>query len=146
MSVLLKCVKVGGRLRVHITSPEYFTDHYCQFPKAIRVENAVYQVPLSDVAFVMQTSRGAFYRIKRNNIRIVSNDSPTTTTATAPVRRVFQDEAENDCAICLSEPKHYIFGPCGHFYVCRSCADQLALCPICRSYITSKADFRMLQN
>lgn len=141
MSVILECVKVGNKLRVRIISPNYFNDHNCQFPRAIRIENTLYEVPAADVTLVTNGRNKAFYRIKRSNICIV-RDVPTPTRDF----KVFQDCEEDDCAICLSEQKHYVFGPCGHFYMCRSCANHLKLCPICRSNIDFKVDFHTLKN
>lgn len=143
MSVLLKCIKIGGKLRIRIISHNYFNDHNCQFPRAIRLENALYEVPAVDVTLVTQSRNRAFYRIKRANIRIVTDESHTSTLSRN--FKIFQDYDENDCAICLTERKHYVFGPCGHFYVCQTCAEQLKLCPICRANIDFKVDFRALQ-
>lgn len=145
MSVLLKCVKVGSKLRVRIISPNYYNDHNCQFPRSIRIENALYEVPASDVTLITSITMEhyiSFYRIKPHNIRIVTNETHTLTRDL----KVFQDEGEDDCVICLSNRKQYVFGPCGHFYVCKSCVDQLNQCPICRSKICFKADFQTLQN
>lgn len=145
MSVILNCVKVGNKLRIRIISPNYFNEHNCRFPRAIRIENTLYEVPAADVTLITHGGNNkAFYRIKRSNICIVRDDDPPITPATD--FKVFQDYEEDDCAICLSERKHYVFGPCGHFYVCRSCVNQLKLCPICRSNIDFKVDFHTLKN
>lgn len=143
MSVILKCVKIDNKLRIRIISPNYFNDHNCQFPRAIRIENALYEVPSADVTLITRGGNKAFYRIKRSNICIVRDDPADT-----PARdfKVFQDYEVDDCVICLSERKHYVFGPCGHFYVCRSCVNQLKLCPICRANIDFKVDFHTLKN
>lgn len=143
MSVILKCVKIGNKLRVRIISPNYFNDHNCQFPRAIRIENTLYEVPATDVTLISQGGNKVFYRIKRSNICIIRDDLPFTP---ATDFKVFQDINEDDCAICLSERKYYVFGPCGHFYVCRTCVDQLKVCPFCRSNIDFKVDFNTLKN
>lgn len=138
-SVRLKCVKINNKLRVRIVSPGYFNEHNCQFPRAIRKENTLYEVPTADVSLVTRGGNKAFYRIKHPNIRIVNEDR-------LPLEdfKVYQDD--NECAVCLSEQKQYVFGLCGHFYVCRSCANQLQLCPMCRSKIEFKVDFNTLRN
>lgn len=145
MPVLLKCVKVGSKLRVRIISPNYYyNNHNCQFPRAIRIENTLYEVPASDVTLINVVGRNgckSFYRIKCTNISIV-DELPRY----ARNFKVFQDETEDECVICLSDRKQYVFGPCGHFYVCRSCVNRLELCPICRSKIEFKVDFQTLQN
>ncbi len=57
--------------------------------------------------------------------------------------RVFEDETEPDCCICLYEPKALIIVPCGHFCICRGCCLKLKAsfggnkCPLCRNEITS---------
>ena len=69
MSVRLKCVLEGKKLRIKIISPGYSSHANCMFPKSIRVENREYEVPISDV--VMTDTKGQFfYRIKKNNIKI----------------------------------------------------------------------------
>lgn len=146
MSVILKCVKVDSKLRIRIVSPNYFNEHNCQFPRAIRVENTLYEVPASDVRLINNGFYRSFYRIKRKNIHIIDEADDIPSTSAMRGLRVFQDEDEVDCAICLSEPKHYVFGPCGHFHVCRLCANQIKQCPICRSNIAFKIDFRSLKN
>lgn len=141
MSVLLKCFKINNKLRIRIISPGYFNEHNCQFPRAVRIENTLYEVPIGDVSLVTSGGNKAFYRIKRANIRIVSEDH-------TPARdfKVFQDQGDDDCVVCMSEEKHYVFGPCGHFYVCKQCANKLKSCPICRSNIDFKVDYNTLRN
>jgi len=39
------------------------------------------------------------------------------------------------CKICYDEPMTVLFRPCGHLLTCRSCAQQLSNCPICRQSI-----------
>ena len=46
------------------------------------------------------------------------------------------DDEEATCKVCLFEPKDTLLMPCGHFCVCKGCADLLKqktpLCPMCR--------------
>ena len=42
------------------------------------------------------------------------------------------------CKICYSLDMCILFRPCGHLLTCRSCADQLSNCPICRCPIFEK--------
>lgn len=36
------------------------------------------------------------------------------------------------CIVCFENPKECAIVPCGHFCVCKVCADRLDYCPICR--------------
>ncbi|XP_046448570.1 baculoviral IAP repeat-containing protein 7-B-like [Daphnia pulex] len=42
------------------------------------------------------------------------------------------------CKICYSHDMSILFRPCGHLLTCKSCADQLSHCPICRCPIFEK--------
>ncbi len=42
------------------------------------------------------------------------------------------------CKICYSLDMSVLFRPCGHLLTCKSCADQLSNCPICRCPIFEK--------
>ena len=46
------------------------------------------------------------------------------------------DDEEGTCKVCLFEPKDTLLMPCGHFCVCKDCANALKekspLCPMCR--------------
>jgi len=33
-------------------------------------------------------------------------------------------EAERECVVCMSEPRHFRFGECGHSALCRGCMDS----------------------
>ncbi len=33
-------------------------------------------------------------------------------------------EAERECVVCMSEPRHFSFGECGHSALCRGCMDS----------------------
>ncbi|XP_052695446.1 E3 ubiquitin-protein ligase cblA-like [Crassostrea angulata] len=44
-------------------------------------------------------------------------------------------EEENQCKICLDSEMDTLFEPCGHLCTCRSCANMLRVCPICRNHI-----------
>ncbi|XP_037119911.1 E3 ubiquitin-protein ligase MYLIP-A-like [Syngnathus acus] len=39
------------------------------------------------------------------------------------------------CMLCCEEQINAAFCPCGHLVCCRTCADQLQLCPVCRSEV-----------
>jgi hypothetical protein len=42
------------------------------------------------------------------------------------------------CKVCLSAQVMVTFRPCGHLATCQTCADKLAICPICRSGISDR--------
>ena len=44
MSVKLKCIKDGGKLRVRPISGSYDREKNCKFPKNLRVEGAIFEV------------------------------------------------------------------------------------------------------
>jgi hypothetical protein len=128
MIVTLICVKEGSRLRVKILSDGYIKNANCQFPRSIREEGAIYHV---DSEYVnLHTSRGRyFYSVKKlSEITIVSNHPINLT--------IYENEEETECVICVSSLKDTVFVPCGHYYCCSSCSQQLDKCPICRSVLT----------
>lgn len=140
ISVRLKCVKEGNKLRVRIISPGYNPRANCQFPRAIRIEGREYIVPAADIAF--SNTRGKFfYRVKRKNVVEVNSISTTIVKSVNLTDfKIFGDEHDSDCCICLDEQKDSAFFPCGHYYCCGTCANTLLIkkmaCPICRAKIT----------
>jgi hypothetical protein len=63
--VVVECVRVGKELRVHVVSPGYHQDWFCQFPRDIREEGAKYVVDQ-----VREASQGGFYRVLGNIRRL----------------------------------------------------------------------------
>ena len=45
---------------------------------------------------------------------------------------------EQQCIICMEEPRQTVLMPCGHMLACATCAAQLDDCPTCRKRITSR--------
>jgi len=43
-----------------------------------------------------------------------------------------EPDDEQNCVVCLENPKNCAFVPCGHMCVCYGCGQQLKKCPICR--------------
>lgn len=135
--VRLKCIKVGSKLRVRILTPGYFTNANCQFPKDLRVEGRLYDVPVSAVTLVTRNKN--FYSItKKSVIKIVSHiDSLTESFADTKINiKVYEDNASDDCAICMTNEKCMIIVPCGHYYTCATCTSLIKKCPICRCGFT----------
>jgi hypothetical protein len=68
---------------------------------------------------------------------------PPTPAIKLPTK-VFTDENEPDCLICLDEHKEVVFVPCGHYCLCQNCIAKLTAihgaqrkCPVCRTVIQS---------
>ncbi|KAI3417333.1 hypothetical protein GPALN_014161 [Globodera pallida] len=48
------------------------------------------------------------------------------------------DNDNNCCAICLVRQRKFVCVPCGHYAICKTCAEQVAIngeCPFCRQNI-----------
>ena len=137
--VRLKCVKIGSKLRVRIVTPGYFTNANCQFPKDLRVEGRLYDVNACAVNLVTRNKN--FYSItKKSAIKIVSDvDALTDLLAETKINiniKVYEDNASDDCAICMTNEKCMIIVPCGHYYTCATCTALIKKCPICRCGFT----------
>ena len=128
----LKCIKVGGKLRIRIISPGYFNEANCQFPKDLRVENRLYEVNTEDVVLVSRSKN--FYKISKKSIKIINEIDILTETLNSI--KVFEDVDASDCAICMVNEKCMIIVPCGHYYTCESFTYKLKTCPICRINFT----------
>ena len=153
--IFLKCFRVGRKLRIRIISPNYYNNHYCRFPKNIRIENKVYQVPADDITLVSTICNNSYYSIKTKRLKILDDDDDTVefvnSSINTSIQKIFTNEDETDenkdiCVVCLEKQKYYVFGPCGHFYTCETCSNQLNSCPICRSKIKFKIPYTSLNN
>jgi len=149
--VILECVAEGSKLRVKMKSPGYLINSNCQFPRDLRLAGRKFKVPVEDVK--LMTQRGKyFYSIKKkNNIEIIEiiedSDSSDSSNIAAEILRdnlkhmkIYEDADTSDCAVCLSDVKSIVFIPCGHFYTCNPCSQQLKTCPICRETISECVD------
>ena len=134
--ILLKCVKVGSKLRVRIVTRGYYNDANCQFPKNIRVEGRMYKVNVREVVLASGSSGKYFYRINHGITILKDNELQLSLTSI----KVFEDKTDSDCAVCLCAPKTTVIIPCGHFYTCMDCAKKLENCPICRGNIAKLID------
>lgn len=123
--VTFQCVKVGSKLRIRIISPGYNKEANCQFPRNIRVENATYTAPLTDISFSENAQRKFFYRVNKSNIK--QNNIQI---------QVIYEEDDVTCVICFENEKSVVFATCGHYCCCEICSLQLKnKCPICRANI-----------
>lgn len=139
--VKLRCVKEGGKLRVRIVSAGYNSFANCQFPRDIRVAGREYLVPAADISFSQRGGQSFFYRVKKNNVKIINCDSDDNHKAAVNLEglTIYDDETDPDCCVCLDLQKDTAFYPCGHYYCCGNCAKTLlgnsSPCPICRNVI-----------
>lgn len=149
--VRLRCIKHKSKLRVRIISVGYNPNANCSFPKAIRVEGREYTCPASDVTFSESPYHKFFYRIKKNNIKIIEKSGNLNNDNTVDLSslKIYKDDSDMDCCICMDVEKDSIFFSCGHFYCCGTCANTLMIrndpCPICRAPITKVIHKSQLQ-
>ncbi len=143
-AVVLRCVKEASKLRIKIVSPGYAQDANCQFPRDIRVAGREYSVPRCDV--VMAETKGKFfYRVKKNNIKILDKQAQLSQDKEEPKFKVYGDEHLSECAVCLrgtdEDPTmcFVILVKCGHYALCDACAHECknrsGKCPLCREPI-----------
>lgn len=141
-TVVLRCVKEAGKLRIKIVSPGYSQSANCQFPRNIRAEGREYAVPSRDIVMA-DTAGKFFYRIKKNNIKVVEK-GPSVVLPIAGLK-VYGDEDLRTCGICFSDVdddpsiRFVILVRCGHYALCSGCANHCQLsgkgCPLCRAPI-----------
>ena len=153
VSVYLKCIRTGGKLRVRITSAGYLNDANCRFPRALRVDGAIYTCKHTDISLIT-TRNKYYYMIAKAGIQVVSGQSPPVANGGAgkiitdidsltedmSKIKIYEDTGSSDCAICMTVPKNTVINPCGHYYMCSSCATIVKHCPICRGKITGLID------
>ena len=83
-------------------------------------------------AITMISSRGKYYySITPRMIEVLEEAVDTSNI------HIYEDEGTVECAICLIEPKSTVINPCGHYYMCGTCATSVHTCPICRGPIAS---------
>jgi uncharacterized protein YggU (UPF0235/DUF167 family) len=136
-TIYLKCVREGSKLRVRITSPGYNNQANCQFPRAIRSVGKKYSVPPEAITFARGPAGKFFYRIKKNLITVLDYDTLPPETK-VNVDRIYEDE-NADCVVCMDASHEVVIVPCGHFCMCKECANILqnssGKCPMCRGDI-----------
>jgi hypothetical protein len=137
--VYLTCVQDGKKLRVRITSPGFNTDANCQFPRDLRVPGRVFSVSANQISIAARGTQKFFYRVAKP-IRTESEgfQIPEQKVMGQKPAKVYEDEEQRDCLVCLEDPKAIILVPCGHYSLCRGCASLLSKCPLCRSPISQK--------
>ena len=141
--VTLHCIKEGSKLRVKIISPGYLNTANVQFPRDMRIEGRYFELPASCITLINTRGKYFYSATKRNLIKVI--ETPTATASQQLPTTIYEDTETMDCAICLCETKSIVFNPCGHYYVCSSCAYKITACPICRAEIISRISKELIQ-
>ncbi|AYV82641.1 MAG: hypothetical protein Hyperionvirus2_9 [Hyperionvirus sp.] len=141
--VLLQCVKEGSRLRVKMLSSQPFIKGInCQFPRALREVGKYFVVESTAI-----TLKGKFYSAMKKNGIVCQTfsmdevkkyiDGLSATDKKVVPKVIFGDDdgGDNECVICMSDPKDSVFSPCGHFMTCKGCSVKFEKCPMCRAKI-----------
>lgn len=132
-TIRLKCIKVGNKLRVRIISPGYFNEANCQFPRNLRIEGRIYEVPALCVTLVTRSKN--YYTIlkPKHTIKVIKDNENNLIENNQDFKlKVFEDNLSDDCAICMTNEKCMVIVPCGHYYTCHDCTSKINKCPICR--------------
>ena len=154
--IILECIKEKNKLRIRFNSfidseGKVFTNVYnnmynCQFPKDIRENGRFYEINDNDMIIV--DSKTPFYKIKKNNIRILTDEEAKVyqcnSTNKIPQNTVDISQLKifdvAECVVCLSVSSSVIFIPCAHMCVCNDCYIGIKktknCCPLCRRNIT----------
>ena len=155
--IILECITEKNKLRIRFNSfidneGKIFTNVYnnqynCQFPKNIREDGRFYEVNDNDMIIV--ESNTPFYKIKKNNIRILTEEEEKIYKVNSQNKnqQSVKDDISNlkiydiaECVVCLSIPSSIIFIPCAHMCVCNDCYQGIKktknCCPLCRRNIT----------
>lgn len=134
--VRIKIVKSGKKLRARVVSPGYNSEANCQFPRNIRVEGKVFEIPIFDLKF-SQVKCKFFYRVTGKNIKEVLEDYSIP-------EKIFESP---ECIVCLDSPSTIILAPCGHFCLCSTCKDNIVneKCPMCRIKVQHYVTKQQLQ-
>lgn len=135
--IRLKCIKEpDDRLRIRITTPGYYHEANCQFPRDLREEGRLYDVDSTAVKLI--TSHGKyFYSIRQKKAIKIVSDAQIREETQAHIANlsVYEDTTTSECTICMEAPKSIILMDCGHFYTCHACSEKIQKCPICRASI-----------
>jgi hypothetical protein len=167
--IILQCVtqKKKLRIRFHCYIDDegktymnvYNNDYNCQFPKDIRQDGLFYEIKDDDMSLISDGSKKPFYKVNKNNIRILTIDeikkysNTENNTAKVDISTLKLYEVA-ECVVCLSEPSSVIFIPCAHMAMCKECyvcmkdvkqksyctLSSCPSCPLCRKIITNVID------
>lgn len=152
--IILQCVYEKSKLRIkfHCYIDEenkiylnvYNNNYNCQFPKDIRINGYFYEIQDNDMTIVNDGKRTPFYKVNKNNIRILNPEESqkykNTKLENVDISNLKLYEVA-ECVICFSEPSSIIFIPCAHMALCNTCYNSLTKCsnkcPLCRKQISN---------
>jgi len=134
--VLLQCVKEKSKLRVKmISSHPFIKGINCQFPRNIRREGMYYVLKSHGIRL-----KGTFYAAMQKNTIVCSTFDINEVKKyietlnfddKALPKKIFGDDDDLECVICMGETKNSVFSPCGHFITCKDCSTKFDKCPMC---------------
>lgn len=140
--VLLQCQKEHSKLKIKMLSSNPFIKGLnVQFPRSIRQEGMYYIVRSNDIKLMSN-----FYSMRKeenivcrtydmNEVKKYVSDLVNTKNIKLAPLKIFGDDDETECIICLSNPKSMVIYPCGHYSCCQYCIKEINTCPLCRTKI-----------
>lgn len=138
MVVHLQCIQEASKLRVKITCyinhegkkfyGIYNNNLNCRFPRDLRVEGRIFEVPDEDVTLLGGNGKAYYYSVKKNNLKIIENGNHN-------IEQIYHVSTE--CIVCMENDVKIVFNNCGHYCCCVTCAKKLKSCCVCRSKIIS---------
>ena len=147
--IILQCISEKNKLRIRFHSyvdneGKIYNDYNCQFPKNIRTHGLFYQISDNDMSIVNDGVRTPFYKVSKNNIRILNADEAKiyskNNATTIDISNIKLYEV-SECVVCFTEPSSIILIPCAHMALCKDCYKCIKnsnnKCPLCRKYITN---------
>jgi len=158
--IILECITYKKKLRIRfncfidnegkIFNNVYNNLYNCQFPKNIREEGRFYEINDNDLVIV--ESNTPFYKIRTNNIRILSEDESKIYQIKSNKELVDISTLKifdiGDCVVCLSVSSSIIFIPCAHMCVCSDCYNGIKktknCCPLCRRNIIKTIENKLI--
>ena len=152
--IILECIEIKKKLRIRFHSyinneNVVYTNVYdniynCQFPKNIREKGKFYEINDEDINLISNNRITPFYKIKKNNIRILTDEESAKFIKKNNINEIITDISKLniyksiECVVCLNEKSNIIFIPCAHKCVCSECYKGIKnSCPLCRRKITN---------
>eukprot|EP00826_Nyctotherus_ovalis_P060055 TRINITY_DN8401_c0_g1_i26.p1 TRINITY_DN8401_c0_g1~~TRINITY_DN8401_c0_g1_i26.p1 ORF type:complete len:221 (+),score=43.35 TRINITY_DN8401_c0_g1_i26:417-1079(+) len=111
------------------------------YPLVIRIDSVVPPEvganASSAIVYCTYTESGGIFGIRTIKEKVIIGNNVFETKAVFGMEKLDSNE---DCLICMSNPKTTIIKPCNHVCVCDECASVLlrnqSACPICRTTMT----------
>ena len=152
------CIQPGENQECTVAWPDFFRASlpdltFAQrqvYPLAIVVapfeaEGVEYQAQVTYMKFQVTRTEMKLLPIRQ---RVINGKKSMETMDMYGIRK--EESEEDDCIICMSEPKNTAVLPCNHFCICHGCARLLLNtgkpeCPICRAPPTSYVKINISQ-